>query len=202
MKIEPIFLALILNFIPVNMVLAQGQSNDQYEEDSSLISPETNVNYNSLAELLKEKKWRKANDETRNLLLQATGTEARGWTTTEEIKKLSCWDLKTIDNLWKESSQGKFGFSVQLPIYIATGNRPGKLVGDDAYIKFGDQVGWRENNDWIIFIENLNYSLDAPAGHLPNPRPEYSITGGRLGYTTLAGRMVQCKMGDNMTTNN
>jgi hypothetical protein len=74
-------------------------------------------------------------------------------------------------------------------------------VSDQAYLDFGDRLGWRANGDWIIFIENLNYSLDAPVGHLPNPRPEYSITGGRLQYTALAERMVECNLGTGNTQN-
>lgn len=204
MKIQNIFLILLLNFIPINTVLAesQQQTNGDYEQNPNLISPNTKVDYNSLAKLLSTGQWRKANDETRNLLLQATGRKATGWVKTDDIKELSCWDLKTVDDLWKQYSQERFGFSIQLPIYLETGNKPGKLVGDDAYLKFGDRLGWRKNGDWIIFIENLNYTLDAPVGHLPNPRDTYSITGGRLQYTTLAQRMIQCNVGGKQLTIN
>ena len=69
---------------------------------------------------------------------------------------------------------------MQYPIFVRTGNRPGRLVATESYDAFGDAVGWREpnpdppergsRNQWIIFSGNLNYSLDAPIGHLPNPR--------------------------------
>ena len=127
-------------------------------------------------------------------MLQATGRKAIGWARAEDLQTLSCWDLKTIDQLWQKHSQGKFGFTPQFPLYLETGNRPGRLVSDNAYNDFGDRLGWRKDGDWIIFIENLNYSLDAPTGHFPNPRPEYSITGGRLYYSVLAQRMVDCKI--------
>lgn len=166
-------------------------------ENLNLISPDTKVDYSKLADYLAEGNWRKANDETRRVLLKATGRSDIGWVKPDNIKTLSCWDLKTIDNLWRQYSDGKFGFSVQLPIYVSAGNRPGKLVGDDAYNVFGDRLGWRRDGDWIIFIEDLNYSLAAPQGHLPNPRAEYSITGGRLYYSSLAERMVQCNLDQN-----
>jgi hypothetical protein len=204
MKIKQLFFTLFLTIISQVVTyqssLPAAQSIDS-ENDADFISPDTQVNYQELANYLAEGNWRKANEETRDVLLEATGRKDIGWVPAEQIKTLSCWDLKTIDNLWKKYSGGKFGFSVQLPIYLETGNRPGKLVGDDAYNVFGDQVGWRKDGDWIIFIENLNYSLDAPVGHLPNPRSEYSITGGRLYYSSLAERMVQCNL-DGNTANN
>jgi hypothetical protein len=203
MKLKNLILAILLSCLPLNNAMADlNKQNNTSKENPNLISPETKVDYNPLAELLSKGQWRKANDETRHVLMQATGREQIGWVPTEDIKKLSCWDLKTIDDLWVKYSNGRFGLSVQLPIYIETGNRPGKLITDDAYTKFGDRLGWRYNGDWIIFIEKLNYTLDAPMGHLPNPRPEYSITGGRLQYSTLAQRMVQCKIGTTENVNN
>jgi hypothetical protein len=196
MKLKSLLLSLLLNFLPFNIVLAEFASSNlnDYVEDTNLISPDTKIDYNSLAQLLAKGEWRKANEETRALLLEASGRADTGWMMVEDIQKLSCWDLKTIDQLWQKYSQGRFGFSVQLPIYLQTGNRPGKLISDENYLDFGDRLGWRKDGDWIIFIENLNYSLDAPPGHLPNPRPEYSITGGRLQYTSFAERMVNCNL--------
>jgi hypothetical protein len=99
-----------------------------------------------------------------------------------------------MDQLWKEASNGRFSFSTQFRIFIDTGNRPGRLVAIENFQAFGDQVGWRKNSDWIIFKENLNYTLAAPVGHLPAPRSEYQISGGRLEYTSLAQRLVTCNI--------
>ncbi len=190
MKIKHLFLAFWLIVLPQSLV----KQTDLQAQTADLISPETQVDYNQLAEYLEDGKWRKANDETTQLLLAATGRKEIGWIPTDKLTELSCWDLKTIDKLWRKYSDNRFGFSVQLPIYLSTGNRPGRLVEDDAYNEFGNRVGWRNNDDWIIFIENLNYSINAPVGHLPSPRAEYSITGERLYYSTLAQRMVQCNL--------
>ncbi|MBL1210897.1 GUN4 domain-containing protein [Geminocystis sp. GBBB08] len=194
MKIKPFFLALIFTFISTNFLNKTYAQTALFNENPDLISPESKVNFNHLAQYLEQQNWRKANDETRNIILQATGRKSIGWIPPSEFKNLPCWDLKTIDRLWLENSNNRFGFSVQLPIYLDTGNRPGRLIGDDAYNKFGDRIGWRKDNDWIIFIENLDYSSTAPIGHFPNPRPEYSITGGRLAYSVLAERMMQCNI--------
>lgn len=161
---------------------------------TGLVSPTTGIDYTGLQNLLARQQWRKANDLTRDLILRATGRERQGWFTLEDLQKLACPDLQTIDNLWKEASNGRFGFSPQYRIFIETGNKPGRLVAIENYQEFGDRVGWRKGNDWIIFKENLDYSIDAPRGHLPSLRSEYQISGARLEYTTLAQRLVTCKI--------
>lgn len=191
-------------FSPLIMV-AQSQSSDTPTSHPELISPTTKIDYTPLKNLLATQQWRKANEATLNLMLEAANRDRQGWLTTNDLQNFACWDLQMIDDLWKTYSKGHFGFSVQFPIYIATGNRPGRLVGIDAYEKFGDQVGWRttggntlnqaqQSQQWIIFKENFTYSLDAPVGHLPNPRQEYDITGSRLGYTSLSKRLIECKI--------
>lgn len=194
--INKFLLAIALLLIPINNAFAQSAtpSPDSTVTPTNLISPESSINYVPLKNLLTAQKWRQSNDETRRLMLQAAKRDKQGWLTAEDIANIPCWDLKTIDSLWKESSNGRFGFSVQYPIFVNTGNKPGRLMAPDAYDKFGSQIGWRQNNEWVLFKENLDYSLDAPIGHLPNPRDEYQINGGRLEYTNLTKRMSDCKI--------
>lgn len=195
MKVKSLIFSAIISFSSLslfdNSTIAQ---NNLSQNVNNLISPETKIDYSKLEKLLENRQWRRANDETMNLILLATGRSAIGWIPPDDLKKIPCWDLKKIDDLWYKYSQGRFGFRVQLPIYLDTGNRPGKLIADDAYNRFGDRIGWRQNNDWIIFRENLNFTDKAPIGHLPNPRAEYSLTGGRLDYSVLAERMVKCNI--------
>lgn len=197
--INPFLLAIALLLFPINSVFAQLDSSSPSSSETTatptnLISPETRINYLSLQKLLAAQQWRQANDETRRLMLQAAQREQQGWLTTADIDKIPCWDLRTIDNLWKQYSGDRFGFSVQYPIFINTGNKPGRLMAPDAYDRFGNQVGWRQNNEWILFKQGLNFSLDAPIGHLPNPRDEYQINGGRLEFTNLTKRLIDCKI--------
>jgi hypothetical protein len=194
--IKKLGLALVLTALSVNSTSTQllSQTPSKPTPDPALISPETGVDYNPLRDLLTSQQWRKANEKTADLMLQATGRESQGWVPVDKINQFACWDLKTIDTLWKGASNGRFGFSVQFPIFVSTGNKPGRYVSVESYERFGDEVGWRKDGNWILFIENLNYSLDAPVGHLPYPRQTYQIYGGRLLYTALTKRMVECNI--------
>lgn len=184
--------ALLFILMPVGSAIA-----DLAETSApSLISPETQVNYTKLQTLLEAGKWQEANNETFNVVLQAAGRDAQGWFSKEHIETIACWDLKTIDQLWTKYSNGHFGFSVQMPIFLETGNKPGKLINEEAYQEFGKRVGWRNEEDWIAFKQNLNFSLDAPDGHLPFLRDEYEINGARLKYIFLAQRLVECDIPD------
>jgi hypothetical protein len=197
-----IVLASLLSLLSTWSAIAQLPSAEP-STSPSLVSPITKVDYAPLQKLLSTGQWREANEKTGQLILQATNRSAPGWVRSDDIAVFPCWDLQTIDTLWKQASNDRFGFSAQFPIYIAAGNKPGRLVATDSYDTFGDRVGWRipsnnpnkpKESDWIVFKENLNFSLEAPVGHLPNPRQEYQVTGGRLLYTALTKRLVECKV--------
>ncbi len=194
--LKKLMLVFALTLIPINGALAQllSQANSTSSSDASLISPETGVDYKPLQNLLQQQKWRQANEKTTELILAEMKRDTQGWIAAQDIEASSCRDLKIIDDLWKHYSQGRFGFSVQFPIFIETGNKPGRLVNVEAYESFGDRVGWREQGEWKAFKGELDYSLNAPVGHLPNPRQEYQITGGRLQYVALAKKMVSCNL--------
>lgn len=193
---KKLLLAFALSLIPLLSVIAQPSPEPpiQPPSDASLVSPETGVDYAPLERLLAQQQWRKANDKTIQLMLKATGRDAVGWIPGDVLAQFPCADMKIIDELWERYSNGHFGLVPQFKIYVETGNRPGKLDAVEKYQAFGDRLGWRKDNDWIIFIENFNYTLDSPVGHLPAPRPQYQITGGRLQYIYLTKRMVECKM--------
>jgi hypothetical protein len=50
-----------------------------------------------------------------------------------QVKSMPEKDLRTIDNLWKAGSNGKFGYSVQKEIYGQCGKN---------WTKFLRQIGW------------------------------------------------------------
>ena len=122
-------------------------------------------NYTHLRDLLASGKWEEADEETRRVTLKVVGRENEGWLNENSITKIPCTDLRTIDKLWVEYSKGRFGFSVQKRIWKDEGGKPG-VYNLAVYEKFGDRVGWRENDNWKLYNE-LTFSSDSVLGHLP-----------------------------------
>ena len=83
--------------------------------DAVPLNSERSLDFIKLRDLLRAGDFEKADDESRALLLRLAGTEpqSRGWIYFTEAASIPATDLKTIDNLWKASSNGKFGYSVQ-----------------------------------------------------------------------------------------
>lgn len=83
----------------------------------------------------------------------------------ESLGTIACQDWNTIDKLWNQYSNGRFGIGVQLNIW---------KNGDDnsaTYHKyFAEKVGWgRLENNYMQWreLDSLDFSLSAPVGHLP-----------------------------------
>jgi len=125
--------------------------------------------YNQLRDLLGKKTWQEADQETVRVILQVAKRQKEGWLTTKGIEKFSRSDLCMIDQIWLEASQGHFGFSVQREIWLSVDGQPGKFDAA-TFRNFGDQVGWRVNDDWLRHYNSFNFSLNAPKGHLPSLR--------------------------------
>jgi hypothetical protein len=134
-------------------------------EEVTAITPKITSNFASkLRDLLGAGKWEKADEETLKIMLKVTDREKEGWLDVASIQNLPCEDLRTIDQLWLESSNGRFGLSVQKRIWKSEG---GNLKADDKiYEAFGDRVGWRVNKNWLQ-IDDLTFKPSAPVGHLP-----------------------------------
>ncbi len=115
------------------------------------------ANYTHLRDLLAAGKWKEADEETRGVMVKVAGRESIGWLNEDSIYKFPCTDLRTIDRLWVNYSESRFGFSVQKRIY--------EEVGRD-WEKMGDCVGWRVGGKWLN-LSSLTYDINAPTGHLP-----------------------------------
>ncbi|NES94499.1 MAG: hypothetical protein F6K32_04595 [Desertifilum sp. SIO1I2] len=118
---------------------------------------EVGMDYTHLETLLAEGKWREADEYTWLLLLAITQQETAGCLGLEDVAGFPQTDLQTIDRLWVDYSGGLFGLSIQLEIFASV---------EYAYPEFCDRVGWRVRQKWLYYDE-LNFSLNAPAGHLP-----------------------------------
>jgi GUN4-like len=117
----------------------------------------------TLQQLLKAKKWKEADQETRKLLQIPT--------------EVTNSFIQAIDRVWLKESNNRFGLSVQSKIWresIAKYPKDSQKATD----AFRDRVGWKisqpRSGDSYDFISSdwrneseLNYSDKAPIGHLP-----------------------------------
>lgn len=126
---------------------------------------ERGFDYTRLQDLLAQQKWREADGETANKMLEVMDQQQQGYLIEEDIKNFPCEDLRALNQLWTDYSQGRFGFSVQKRIWLAQGGELG-VYDRKAYEQFGTQVGWRVNDEWKYYAD-LIFSADAPIGHLP-----------------------------------
>jgi len=84
------------------------------------LTSSSGVNYTKLQALLSSAKWQEANQETWNVMCQAARKNIGSVLSAEDIKQISCDDLQIIDSLWKQHSQGRYGFSAQNQIYMSS----------------------------------------------------------------------------------
>jgi GUN4-like/Caspase domain len=120
------------------------------------------ADYTRLRDLLAAKKWKEADEETARVMLQVANRKEEGWLNVESINNFPSEDLRTIDRLWIRYSNNRFGFTVQKEVWEELGGR----VDSDTEKMIGDRVGWRKAGEWVNYSD-LNFSLDAPRGHLP-----------------------------------
>jgi hypothetical protein len=136
------------------------------------------VNYSRLQQLLAAGKWQEADEETTKVMLQVAGRESEGWFYLEDIKNFPCEDLRTINQLWLDYSNGKFGFSVQKEIYESLGGT--REYNAQVWEKFGDRIGWIKRGIWMwekgdlicgersSYSRYLTFNMQAPKAHLPS----------------------------------
>jgi serine/threonine protein kinase len=150
------------------------------------------VDYRQLDRLLASEKWKEADEETANKMLQAVGRTEDGWLRSEDIDRFPCEDLQTIDQLWVKYSNGRFGFSVQKRIYESLGGT--REYDQEIMETFGDRVGWRVNNIWLNNTL-LKFSTPTPGGHLPLVCVDaYRGDWGCLGWELLFSRVENCRV--------
>lgn len=130
----------------------------QFNSTSISWSSAVGFDYSNLEKLLSSGEWKTADQETAKIILEILGNQTAGKIKPEEIKKIPCRDLRTLDQLWTEYSEGRFGFSLQNRIWR-------KL--DKNYENFGEQVGWLVSASWLPYAQ-LTFNLTAPLGHLPS----------------------------------
>lgn len=110
---------------------------------------------------LSAQRWSFANNSTRDLLFQTSsyilnkGSHTQDEKKIIDIEKIPATKLREIDRLWREYSNGRFGFSVQKAIYYRRGSY--------NYQQFIADVGWYKSGSWL----SPSFEETAPKGHLP-----------------------------------
>jgi eukaryotic-like serine/threonine-protein kinase len=99
-----------------------------------------------------------------DMILAVAGRTEEGWLNSESIRNFPCEDLRTIDQLWVQYSNGRFGFSVQKRIYQSLGGTD--IYDSKIWEAFGDRVGWGREGSWLYY-SNITFSTQAPSSHLP-----------------------------------
>jgi GUN4-like len=141
--------------------------------DPPSLRSDWNIDYTRLQDLLETNQWEKADEETMNVMLQATGRSQAGWLDAIAIAKFPCTDLHTIDRLWGRYSDEQFSFRVQYRLYsgviISTENavNPSRSEEERA-LEFCKNVGWWVNRlEFLKYYNQLDFTPQAPNGHLP-----------------------------------
>lgn len=130
-----------------------------------LVGVPKNFYFEDLEEHLKAKRWQEANQETIRLLKVYSRDES---VLLKEKHFLNIPDnlFIHIDRLWRQNSDDKFGFSIQFEIWEHIG-----LEFNSTNLKeLAEIVGWKKegtNGEWIEKYEDINFSENAPDGHLP-----------------------------------
>ncbi|MDJ0517348.1 MAG: SUMF1/EgtB/PvdO family nonheme iron enzyme [Trichodesmium sp. MO_231.B1] len=148
------------------------------------------IDYTRLRNLLANKKWKEADEETAKLMFKIADRKTEGWLRIEDIEQFPIADLQTIDQLWVKHSNGRFGFSVQKQIYQNLGGT--KEFNQKITAAFWQKVGLVVNNQpyWSQY-HNPTFDLSAPIGHLPigydlkTPANVFGVVEGLLSHPGL-----------------
>ncbi|ARV58437.1 hypothetical protein BZZ01_07105 [Nostocales cyanobacterium HT-58-2] len=93
--------------------------------------------YHQLAYYLAAGKMLEADEETYKVMLRVADRERKGYLSLNDISKFPYEDLRVIDRLWVQYSNGKFGFSVQKRIWQDLG---GWLEGEQRRPGLADRL--------------------------------------------------------------
>lgn len=120
-----------------------------------LLNSEVGIDYTKLRNYLALGKLQAADEETWRILSKLVNKGERGYLLSQDIERIPCEDLATLNNLWIKYSSARFGFTIQAQIY--------QDVGED-YGSFCDRLGWQVHHSQ----SQIQYSYRSPIGHLPS----------------------------------
>lgn len=133
--------------------------------------------YQNLLNYLASGRWKDADEETSKQMLRLIGKNSWVLVERSDIDNFPCEDLCTLDQLWVQYSNGKFGFSVQKNIWLEVGGKVDMIRSEK---ELADRVGWRKGGNWLG-ENDLIFELGdtTPVAHLPSLRVRSSNEGFR-----------------------
>lgn len=144
----------------LNQTTLTAQLSQKYPTGIFPLDSAQNLDYRPLQTALVNQAFEEADDITRDNLCQLAGEGAaqRQWLYFTEVEKFPSLDLHTINSLWWLYSNGRFGFSVQRKLWLASGKE---------FTKLWPKIGWKDGNVWTRWPKGFTWNLSAPIGHLP-----------------------------------
>jgi len=136
--------------------------------------PDYKVNYTQLSNYLTHKEWKKADEETLNIMNEICEKQKDDFWNEEDINRIPCSEILEIDKLWRESSNNNFGFTIQKNIWEKLESIDKEDIIQE---KFAEQVGWSQNQEYLDWDQpsfKANVHGKKP-GILPKPPPFTSL---------------------------
>lgn len=146
----------------------------------------------ALRALLAEQEWSAADAETTRLLVENVDVGGYTGVDADEASRIDCGLLSSIDTHWSEASDGRFGLRVQEGVLAETMVKG--FSSNETWREFGRELGWVRGRAWITSVD-VDYSIDAPIGHLPYvPGIGTVVTTGRIyeGFRVFYSRVADC----------
>ncbi len=171
----------IASFLIVNLLNRIGLTVDQTSVTETTLANSNGESFLSterLEELLYQGNFQQADEETKSLMLRSS--QSSHALNAQSISRLSCASLSNINRIWRSNSQGRFGFAVQAQKWKNLfGN---KFEATNEYFdEFATELGWRYRGRFLP-SNQINYSLNAPIGHLPRAFLDGPIWGKFIDY--------------------
>lgn len=129
------------------------------------------MDYETLQQHLAAKRWQEADEFTRSTILAMVDRQGR-WLRKDDLLLLPAADMIVIDRLWRNSSDDRFGFSVQAQIWKA--EREEYECTETARIKekYGErylrEYGWGTCKSWTWcnkFAKVMGWQFEKYEGH-------------------------------------
>ena len=161
-------------------------------EDALMLSGDRH-RYKALQQYLAEENWFEADHETVRLILAVTSREIEELKP-QDIQHFPCKDLMVIDQLWRNYSDDRFGFTPQLETYQAVGGTLDSTIGgknQKLRETWGERLGWWKDNRWLK-CSDLDFSLNAPVGCHPSRWWNYPYGSKMTNY--FLRRLMTCKI--------